>query len=49
MINVRGEQVGAGHGFREAFALRRCAVVTDGFFEWNARREPFWGALLAPP
>src|SRR3954469_21727258 len=42
LINVRGEQVGSGHGFREAFASRRCAVVTDGFFEWNARREPFW-------
>jgi putative SOS response-associated peptidase YedK len=42
LINVRGEQVGSGHGFRDAFASRRCAVVTDGFFEWNARREPFW-------
>jgi len=42
LINVRGEQVGSGHGFREAFASRRCAVITDGFFEWNARREPFW-------
>jgi len=42
LINVRGEQVGSGHGFREAFASRRCAVVTDGFFEWNKRREPFW-------
>jgi putative SOS response-associated peptidase YedK len=42
LINVRGEQVASGHGFREAFASRRCAVVTDGFFEWNERREPFW-------
>jgi putative SOS response-associated peptidase YedK len=42
LINVRGEQVASGHGFREAFASRRCAVVTDGFFEWNGRREPFW-------
>ena len=42
LINVRGEQVGSGHGFREAFASRRCAVVTDGFFEWTARRVPFW-------
>ena len=31
-----------GTGFREAFASRRCAVVTDGFFEWNTRRAPFW-------
>jgi putative SOS response-associated peptidase YedK len=42
LINVRGEQVGSGHGFRDAFSSRRCAVVTDGFFEWNARRMPFW-------
>jgi putative SOS response-associated peptidase YedK len=42
LINVRGEQVGSGHGFREAFAARRCAVVTDGFFEWDAGRHPFW-------
>jgi putative SOS response-associated peptidase YedK len=42
VINVRGEQVGSGHGFRQAFESRRCAVVTDGFFEWDARRAPFW-------
>ena len=42
LINVRGEQVGSGHGFREAFASRRCAVVIDGFFEWNEQRAPFW-------
>jgi len=42
LVNVRGEQVASGAGFREAFRARRCAVVTDGFFEWNARREPFW-------
>jgi putative SOS response-associated peptidase YedK len=42
LINVRGEQVASGRGFREAFASRRCAVVTDGFFEWNAGRAPFW-------
>jgi putative SOS response-associated peptidase YedK len=42
LINVRGEQVGSGHGFRDAFASRRCAVVTDGFFEWDGQRHPFW-------
>jgi putative SOS response-associated peptidase YedK len=41
LINVRGESVGAG-SFRDAFASRRCGVVVDGFFEWNARREPTW-------
>ena len=42
LINVRAEQVASGRGFRDAFQSRRCAVVTDGFFEWNARREPTW-------
>src|SRR5262245_53753508 len=36
LVNVRGEQVASGGGFREAFASRRCAVVTDGFYEWPA-------------
>jgi putative SOS response-associated peptidase YedK len=42
LINVRGEQVGSGAGFREAFRSRRCVVVTDGFFEWSATKAPFW-------
>jgi putative SOS response-associated peptidase YedK len=29
LINLRGENVGSGSGYREAFASRRCAVVTD--------------------
>lgn len=41
LINVRGESVGAG-SFREAFASRRCGVVVDGFFEWDARHGPTW-------
>jgi putative SOS response-associated peptidase YedK len=42
LINVRGEQVGSGSGFRDAFRERRCVVVTDGFLEWTAARAPFW-------
>ena len=42
LINVRGEQVGSGRGFRDAFQGRRCLVVTDGFFEWDAAKAPFW-------
>jgi putative SOS response-associated peptidase YedK len=42
LVNVRGEQVGSGAGFRVAFASRRCVVVTDGFYEWPAKGEaPF--------
>jgi putative SOS response-associated peptidase YedK len=44
LINVRGEQVASGSGFKEAFRARRCAIVTDGFFEWTKEksRQPFW-------
>jgi putative SOS response-associated peptidase YedK len=50
LINVRGEQVGSGGGFREAFASRRCVVVTDGFFEWSTPKpaqKPAKGAAKA--
>jgi putative SOS response-associated peptidase YedK len=60
LINVRGEQVASGTGFRDAFASRRCVLVADGFYEWNLKREPTWfhrvdgallllGALFQPP
>jgi putative SOS response-associated peptidase YedK len=41
LINVRGESVGAG-SFRDAFALRRCGVVVDGFYEWDKQHRPTW-------
>jgi len=42
LINVRGEQIASGSGFRDAFASRRCLVVTDGFYEWNRAKRPTW-------
>ncbi len=42
LINVRGEQIASGSGFRDAFANRRCLVVTDGFYEWNHAKRPTW-------
>lgn len=42
LINVRGEKIGLGASFREAFASRRCGVICDGFFEWNRRHQPTW-------
>ena len=42
LINVRGEQIASGSGFRDAFANRRCLVVTDGFYEWNSAKRPTW-------
>jgi putative SOS response-associated peptidase YedK len=37
LINLRGENVGSGTGHRDAFASRRCAVVTDAFYEWPGK------------
>lgn len=43
LVNMRGERVGSGSGFRDAFQSRRCAVVTDGFYEWPGKGlAPFW-------
>jgi putative SOS response-associated peptidase YedK len=42
LINVRGEQVGSGRGFRDAFEARRCLVVTDGFYEWDREKASYW-------
>lgn len=42
LINIRSETIGMGR-FGEVFANRRCAVVTDGFYEWAAKgEEPVW-------
>jgi putative SOS response-associated peptidase YedK len=35
MINARGETVATKPSFRKAFKVRRCLVVTDGFYEWQ--------------
>jgi putative SOS response-associated peptidase YedK len=43
LINLRGENVGSGAGYRDAFTSRRCCVVTDGFYEWPGKGlAPFW-------
>ena len=41
LVNIRGETMGFGR-FRDAFATGRCAVVTDGFYEWPQEGEPVW-------
>jgi putative SOS response-associated peptidase YedK len=40
MINARLETVTERPAFRGAFERYRCLVIADGFYEWQARREP---------
>jgi putative SOS response-associated peptidase YedK len=45
-INAKAESVSALPTFRDAYALRRCIVPVDGFFEWRAirgagRKQPY--------
>src|SRR5262245_8069409 len=35
-INAKAESVDRLPTFRDAYALRRCIVAVDGFFEWRA-------------
>ena len=37
-INAKAESVSRLPMFRDAYALRRCIVPVDGFFEWRAIR-----------
>jgi len=37
-INAKAESVSSLPTFRDAYALRRCIVPVDGFFEWRAIR-----------
>ncbi len=46
MINARAETLLEKPAFRQAFAKRRCLVLADGFYEWQAKgkgpKQPFW-------
>jgi putative SOS response-associated peptidase YedK len=45
MINARAETLADKPAFRTPLAKRRCAVVTDGYYEWHQRgkvKQPFW-------
>ena len=58
MINARAETVAAKPAYKKALAARRCLVVADGYYEWQAAaagraaKQPFFirpkdGSLLA--
>ncbi len=45
MINAKAETVADKPAFKEAFRLRRCLVIADGFFEWRKEgklRQPVY-------
>ena len=46
IINARAETVPDKPAFRNAFAKRRCLIVADGFYEWQAQprgpKQPYF-------
>jgi putative SOS response-associated peptidase YedK len=48
MINARAETVAVKPAYRNAFRLRRCLIVADGFYEWKVEgrvRQPYYFRL----
>lgn len=47
MINARIETLAEKPAYREPFRRRRCAIVADGFYEWQGSdkgkpKQPYW-------
>ena len=41
IVNARSEEIWTKPSFRNAFRRRRCLVIADGFYEWQATAKPF--------
>jgi putative SOS response-associated peptidase YedK len=47
-INARAETIESAASYRAAFAKRRCLIIADGFYEWQAlgkHKQPYAAAL----
>jgi putative SOS response-associated peptidase YedK len=42
LINARAETLEGMPAFGDAFRERRCLIVASGFYEWTARKKPFY-------
>jgi putative SOS response-associated peptidase YedK len=50
MINARAESVAEKPAFRSAFRRRRCIVMADGYYEWqatNGKKQPYYIRLAS--
>lgn len=50
LINARAESVHSKPSFRNAFALHRCLIIADGFYEWkdeDGRKKPYFLKLAS--
>lgn len=41
VINARVEELQEKRMFKSLLNSRRCAVIVEGYYEWNARKEPY--------
>ena len=45
LVNARAESIGEKPAFRNAFRKRRCLILADGYYEWQAApggKRPMW-------